>query len=293
MTGGLNILNILDFKNRVDNIGFSSHRDCVCRSKFDCLMVVVKTAVIILLIFIFFFALIPETCLAKSPTSPTPYLSIGIDKAKNPGEIAVVLQIFALLTVLTLAPAILIMLTSFTRIAIVLSLLRQAMGTHQMPPNQIIIGLSLFLTFFIMTPVWQTVNEQALQPYLKKEITQDQALKKAFKPIRSFMFKQTREKDLALLVNIAHMEKPKNIDDVPMSILIPSFIISELKTAFQIGFLIYVPFLVIDMVIASVLLSMGMMMLPPIMISLPFKLMLFVLADGWYLIVGSLVKGFG
>lgn len=249
--------------------------------------------IVISLLFIAFMILIPDTCWAINPTTATPYLSIGIDKAKSPGEVAVVIQIFALLTVLSLAPAILVMLTSFTRIAIVLSLLRQAMGTHQMPPNQIILGLALFLTFFIMTPVWKTVNEQALQPYLKKEITQEQALKKAFEPIRSFMFKQTREKDLALLVDIAHIDRPKNIDDIPTTVLIPSFIISELKTAFQIGFLIYVPFLIIDMVIASILLSMGMMMLPPIMISLPFKLMLFVLADGWYLIVGSLIKGFG
>jgi flagellar biosynthetic protein FliP len=293
MTGGSNKLNKLECVNHGDNIGFSSLRGFACRPKFDNHMASVKIAVIILFVFITFFVLTPITCLAKSPTSLTPYLTIGIDKAKNPGEVAIVLQIFALLTILTLAPAILIMLTSFTRIAIVLSLLRQAMGTHQMPPNQIVIGLALFLTFFIMSPVWQTVNEQALQPYLKKEITQDQALKKAFEPIRSFMFKQTREKDLALLVDISNIERPKNIDEVPTSILIPSFIISELKTAFQIGFLLYIPFLVIDMVVASVLLSMGMMMLPPIMISLPFKLMLFVLADGWYLIVGSLIKGFG
>ena len=249
--------------------------------------------IIMSLVFIALVTLIPEACWAKAPMAAKPYLSIGIDKAKSPGEVAVVIQIFALLTVLSLAPAILVMLTSFTRIAIVLSLLRQAMGTHQMPPNQIILGLALFLTFFIMTPVWKTVNEQALQPYLKKEITQEQALEKAFEPIRYFMFKQTREKDLALLVDIAHIDRPKNADDVPTSVLIPSFIISELKTAFQIGFLIYVPFLIIDMVVASILLSMGMMMLPPIMISLPFKLMLFVLADGWYLIVGSLIKGFG
>ena len=252
-----------------------------------------KSIIILFVLLVTFIGITPGVCSGKTPQAPASYLSIGIDKAKNPGEVAVVLQIFALLTVLSLAPAILIMLTSFTRIAIVLSLLRQAMGTHQMPPNQIILGLALFLTFFIMTPVWQKVNEQALQPYLKKEITQEQALEKAFSPIRNFMYKQTREKDLALLVEIAKIDRPNNISDVPTSVLIPSFIISELKTAFQIGFLLYVPFLIIDMVVASVLLSMGMMMLPPIMISLPFKLMLFVLADGWYLIVGSLIKGFG
>lgn len=246
--------------------------------------------------FLFFsvlFSLTPCIAWANPPAVSTPYLSIDFDNPENPGKVAVVLQIFLLLTVLSLVPAILVMLTSFTRIIIVLSVLRQAIGTHQMPPNQIIIGLALFLTLFVMTPVWQRVNQEALQPYLNKQITQEQALKKAAEPVRYFMFKQTREKDLALLVEIADIERPKNVDDVPISVLIPSFIISELKTAFQIGFLLYVPFLIIDMVVASVLLSMGMMMLPPIMISLPFKLMLFVLADGWYLIVGSLVRSFG
>jgi len=205
----------------------------------------------------------------------------------------VTLQIFLLMTVLSIAPAILIMVTSFTRIVIVLSLLRRALGTMQMPPNQVMIGLALFLTFFIMTPVWQKINQSALQPYLDKQISNQQAFQNAAAPLRDFMFKQTREKDLGLFVNIAKLGKPKNIADIPISVLIPSFIISEVKTAFQIGLLLYVPFLIIDMVVASVLLSMGMMMLPPIMVSLPFKLMLFVLADGWYLLVGSLVKGFG
>jgi flagellar biosynthetic protein FliP len=175
----------------------------------------------------------------------------------------------------------------------VLSLLRRALGTMQMPPNQVMIGLALFLTFFIMTPVWQSINQNALQPYLDDKIGQQQALQNAAEPLRKFMFKQTREKDLALFVDIAKMERPKNADDIPLSVLIPSFIISEVKTAFQIGLLLYVPFLIIDMVVASVLLSMGMMMLPPIMISLPFKLMLFVLSDGWNLLVGSLVRSFG
>jgi flagellar biosynthetic protein FliP len=184
------------------------------------------------------------------------------------------------------------MLTSFTRIAIVLSLLRQAIGSNQIPPSQIIVGLSLFLTFFIMTPVWQTVHQEAVKPYLAEEIDARQALEKAMQPVRKFMIKQTREKDLSMMVQVAKMQRPKNIDDVPTHVLIPSFIISELKTAFQIGFMLYVPFLIIDMVVASVLLSMGMMMLPPVMVSLPFKLMIFVLTDGWYLIVGSLVKSF-
>ena len=222
----------------------------------------------------------------------TPFFSIGLDKTEDTGAPTVVLQIFLLMTVLSLAPAILIMVTSFTRIVIVLSLLRKALGTMQMPPNQIMIGLALFLTFFIMAPVWHKINQSAIQPYLDKEISHQEALQNAAVPLREFMFKQTREKDLSLFVDIAKLNRPKNIDDIPTSVLIPSFIISEVKTAFQIGLLLYVPFLIIDMVVASVLLSMGMMMLPPIMVSLPFKLMLFVLADGWYLLVGSLVKGF-
>ncbi|BBO79806.1 flagellar biosynthetic protein FliP [Desulfosarcina ovata subsp. sediminis] len=223
---------------------------------------------------------------------PAPLLSIGVDQEADPGRMTVVMQLFLLMTVLSLAPSILIMLTSFTRIAIVFSLLRQAMGTNQLPPNQVVIGLSLFLTFYVMAPVWQQVNEEALQPLLAKEISQTQALEKALVPIRKFMISQTREKDLALLVNVAKLQRPANVGEVPTTVLIPSFIISELKTAFQIGFMLYVPFLIIDMVVASVLLSMGMMMLPPIMVSLPFKLMIFVLADGWYLIAGSLVKSF-
>lgn len=224
--------------------------------------------------------------------SPAPLISIGLDQEADQGQVAVVMQLFLLMTVLSLAPSILIMLTSFTRIAIVFSLLRQAMGTNQLPPNQVVIGLSLFLTFYVMAPVWQQVNQEALQPLIAKEINQKQALDKALGPIRTFMISQTREKDLALLVNVAKIQRPANIGEVPTTVLIPSFIISELKTAFQIGFMLYVPFLIIDMVVASVLLSMGMMMLPPIMVSLPFKLMIFVLADGWHLIVGSLVKSF-
>jgi len=236
--------------------------------------------------------LTPAHSLAAPPTTAAPFISIGLDQTQDPGRMAVTLQIFLLMTVLSLAPAILIMLTSFTRVVIVLSLLRRALGTMQMPPNQVIIGLALFLTFFIMTPVWQQINQSALQPYLDKRIDQQQALQNAATPLREFMFKQTREKDLALFVDIAKVERPRDVSDVPTSVLIPSFIISEVKTAFQIGLLLYVPFLIIDMVVASVLLSMGMMMLPPIMISLPFKLMLFVLADGWNLLIGSLVKSF-
>ena len=236
--------------------------------------------------------MMPHCSWGAEPAISTPFFSVGLDRAEQPGAPTVVLQIFLLMTVLSLAPAILIMVTSFTRIVIVLSLLRRALGTMQMPPNQVMIGLALFLTFFIMAPVWHKIDQSALQPYLDKKIGNQQALQKAVEPLREFMFKQTRKKDLALFVDIAKLERPQNITNIPITVLIPSFIISEVKTAFQIGLLLYVPFLIIDMVVASVLLSMGMMMLPPIMVSLPFKLMLFVLADGWYLLVGSLVKGF-
>jgi flagellar biosynthesis protein FliP len=249
-------------------------------------------AIVVLAVLLFMLLVPARTSVAETATGETPFFKVSLEKSQESGDMNVILQIFVLMTVLSLAPSILIMLTSFTRIAIVFSLLRQAIGTQQLPPNQVLVGLALFLTFFIMTPVWNSVNQDALQPYLKKEISQQQALEKALKPIRRFMIGQTREKDLALLVDVAKLGQPKNIDDVPTSVLIPSFIISELKTAFQIGFMLYVPFLIIDMVVASVLLSMGMMMLPPIMVSLPFKLMIFVLADGWYLVVGSLIKSF-
>jgi flagellar biosynthetic protein FliP len=234
----------------------------------------------------------PSAGWGAEPVLSTSFFDVGLDNSREAGAPTVVLQIFLLMTILSLAPAILIMVTSFTRIVIVLSLLRRALGTMQMPPNQVMIGLALFLTFFVMAPVWHQINQSALQPYLDKKIGNKQALQNASAPLREFMFKQTREKDLALFVDIAKLERPKNVADIPTTVLIPSFIISEVKTAFQIGLLLYVPFLIIDMVVASVLLSMGMMMLPPIMVSLPFKLMLFVLADGWYLLVGSLVKGF-
>ena len=228
---------------------------------------------------------------AQNLPVPSVSLSIG-DGSGEPGKVAVVMQLLLLLTVLSLAPAILMMVTSFTRIVVVLSILRHALGTQQMPANQIVIGLALFLTFFIMTPVWQKVNSDAIQPYMNEEISTQQAFEKAAVPIRDFMLKQTREKDMELFIKISGGKKPEKPADVALTALIPAFVISELKTAFQIGFLIYIPFLVIDMVVASILLSMGMMMLPPIMISLPFKLLLFVLVDGWYLIIGSLVQSF-
>ncbi len=222
-----------------------------------------------------------------------PTVSVGVGKVSNPADVSVVLQIFFLMTVLSLAPGLLMMTTSFTRIVVVLSFLRNAMGTQQAPSNQIIIGLSLFLTFFIMAPVWQQINTQALQPYKAQTISQDEALKRAVAPLRKFMLSQVREKDLALFLSLSKLPRPRNADDIPTLTLIPAYMVSELKTAFQIGFLIFIPFLVLDMVVASVLMSMGMMMLPPVMISFPFKILLFVLVDGWGLVIGSLVKSFG
>lgn len=222
-----------------------------------------------------------------------PSVTIGVEGADSPKQVSVLLQILLLLTVLSLAPAILVMMTSFTRLAVVFSMVRQAIGTQQMPPNQILIGLALLLTFFIMSPVYNRINDEALKPYLAETISLEDATNRAMTPVREFMFKQTRKKDLALFMKVSRSEKPKELDEIPTTVLVSSFVISELKTAFQIGFLIYIPFLVIDMVVASVLLSMGMMMLPPFMISLPFKLMLFVLIDGWNLLVGSMVRSFG
>lgn len=236
--------------------------------------------------------LIHSPLMAQTQIVPIPTIKVGIEESKNPGEVSVLIQILFLLTILSLAPAILIMMTSFTRLVVVFSFLRNALGIHQMPPNQILIGLSLFLTFFIMTPVWQNVKENALTPYMEKKISQEKALEEAMKPVRQFMLKQTREKDLALFINIAKTPKPKTREEVSTTVLLPAFMISELKTAFQMGFILFLPFLVIDMVVSSVLLSMGMMMLPPVMISLPFKILLFVLVDGWNLLVGSLVRSF-
>ncbi len=222
-----------------------------------------------------------------------PSVNLGFKNTEDPKQVVSAIKVLMMLTVLTLAPAILIMMTSFTRVVIVLSFVRQALGTQQMPPNQLIMGLALFISLFIMSPVLKVVNEDALQPYLKGSMTQEVALDNALKPIRKFMFNQTRDADLALFVKMSKSEQPKTRADVATTVLIPAFIISELKTAFQIGFIIYLPFLVIDMVTASVLMAMGMMMLPPVIISLPFKILLFVFVDGWSLLVGSVVKSFG
>jgi flagellar biosynthesis protein FliP len=219
-------------------------------------------------------------------------VEIRIGGGANKGGLTAPLQILVLMTILSLLPAILVSVTSFTRLIIVFHFLRQALGTQTMPPNQVLVGLSLFLTFFIMQPVGERVNQQALQPMLNGKITEMQALDQACIPLRQFMLKYTRQNDLALFLNMAQLQKPRNLNDVPMRIIIPSFMISELKTAFNIGFVLFIPFLIIDMVVASVLLSMGMMQLPPVVVSTPFKILLFVMVDGWNLVIGSLVKSF-
>jgi flagellar biosynthetic protein FliP len=221
-----------------------------------------------------------------------PKVTFSVDSANTPKEYVDNIKLLLLLTALTFIPSIILMMTSFTRIIIVLGFLRNALSTPQSPPNQVLIGLALFMTLFIMSPVYTKVNNDAIQPYLKGEITQQQAIDTGSKPIKDFMINQTREKDLALFYKSANMEKPKDRYDVPFTVLIPSFIISELKTAFQMGFLIFIPFIVIDMVVASILMSMGMFMLPPVTVSLPFKILLFVLADGWHLVVKSLLTSF-
>jgi flagellar biosynthetic protein FliP len=227
-----------------------------------------------------------------APTIPLPRINIGVTPATKPGDVALSLQILLLLTILTLAPTLLVLVTSFTRIVIVLSFVRTALGTQQVPPTQVLVGLALLLTFFVMQPVIQDINKNALQPYLANKITQPVALDRAQKPLRVFMFKQTREKDIALFYSFTKEPRPAKQADVPTYLLVPAFVISELKTAFQIGFAIYIPFIVIDMVVASVLLSMGMMMIPPVIISLPFKILIFLLVDGWNLTVSALFASY-
>lgn len=220
-----------------------------------------------------------------------PKLSVGLETGKGSGDVNSTLQVMALLTILSLAPAILILTTAFTRIVIIFSFLRNAIGTASIPPNQVLIGLSLFLTFFVMAPTYGKINDSALKPYLNKQIKLDEAAHRAEGPLRDFMLKNTYQKDLMLFVNIRH-EHPKSREDISMVTLVPAFIISELKTAFIIGFYIFVPFLIIDLIVASGLMSMGMMMLPPTVVSLPAKLLVFVLADGWSTIVSAIMQGY-
>lgn len=221
-----------------------------------------------------------------------PGIDVGVRTSDNPEDVSSSLQIIMILTVLSLAPSILILMTSFTRIVIVLSFVRNALSLQQMPPTQVLIGLALFLTMFVMYPTFTQINDQALQPYLNGQLSQTQALEQAAVPLKQFMAKQTREQDLRLFLDFRKQPMPSTVEEIPITTLVPAYTISELKTAFQIGFMIFIPFLILDMVVSSVLMSMGMMMLPPVMISLPFKILLFVMVDGWYLVIKSLLSGY-
>ena len=248
-----------------------------------------KTSILVLLILMLFAG---QKALAAPTSFPVPDINLDFGSMEEPEQFVNSIGILILLTIVTLAPTILTLLTSFTRIIVVFSLLRSALATQQTPPNQVMIGLALFLTLFIMSPIIGQIMETAVDPYMEGGITQAEAIENGSQPIKEFMLRQTREKDLALFVNISEQDMPDNRMDVSMTTLIPAFVISELKTAFTIGFLLYIPFIVIDMVVSGILMSMGMFMLPPATISLPFKLLLFILVDGWHLIVKSLVEGF-
>ena len=230
------------------------------------------------------------SCVEAAPIIPSVNVEVGT--AETPEQVSTTLQVIAVLTLATLAPAILMMTTSFVRIVVIIGFLRNALATQNVPPNQVVISLAMFLTFYIMAPYWAQANDNGLQPYLAGQISQEEALTNALEPMREFMFRQTREADLALFVNLSDAERPETQEDVSTFVLIPAFMISELKTAFQIGFMLYVPFIVIDMIVATTLMSMGMMMLPPVMISLPFKILLFVMIDGWHLLIRSIIVSF-
>jgi flagellar biosynthetic protein FliP len=235
--------------------------------------------------------LLPAAAFCAEPSLPTLSLNLSAGQTE-PEKVSILLEILLLLTVLSLAPAIVLTVTSFTRIIIVFSFLRQAMGTGQMPPTQVLASLAIFMTVIIMLPVGKEINDKALQPYLEERISLGEAVTQAETPLRAFLFKHTREKDLSVFYAISKLERPRTKEEVATPLLMAAFMISELKTGFQIGFMIYIPFLILDMVVASILLSMGMMMLPPVMISLPFKLLLFVMVDGWNLLTASLVNSF-
>lgn len=251
-----------------------------------------RTHGVVLIAAILFLTLGLAGCVVQSEGAGSPDFSLRLGTSEDSQELVTEIQLLIMLTTLALVPAILIVTTAFIRITVVLSILRNAVGLPQLPPNQVIIALSLFLTFFVMNPVWEQVNRDALQPFIAGTLSQQEAMERGMQPIRAFMLKQAREEDLALFIYLAKLPRPRTADDVPTYALIPAFVISELRTAFQMAFVVYVPFLVVDMVVSSALMSMGMMMLPPTVISLPFKLLLFVMVDGWHLVVRSLVMSF-
>ena len=245
------------------------------------------------MLFIVFVLAVSQVYSQKAPTTmPFPKINLDVGTAQNGKDVSVTLQILLMMTVLSLAPSIVIMTTAFLRIIIVFSFLKTALGTQQMPPAQLLAGVALFITFFIMAPTWNKVNEEALKPLMDNKITTEEAYNKGIEPIRQFMFKQTREADLELFIGLSNLPKPATRNDVSTYILIPSFVLSELRAGFIMGFFLFIPFIMVDMIVSSILMSMGMMMMPPMMISLPFKILLFILVDGWNLIVGSLVRSF-
>lgn len=227
------------------------------------------------------------------PIIPIPEINLQVGTGEEPSQIVGTLQLLLLLAVLSLAPAFVVLMTSFTRIVVVLAFVRNALATQQIPPNQVILGLALFLTYFVMSPVFTQINQEAISPYLAEELTYEEAIEVGAVPLREFMLNNTREKDLALFLEVGSLQEPVDRSDVPFRALIPAFVLSELKTAFQMGFILFIPFLIIDMVVASILMSMGMFMLPPVIVSLPFKILLFILVDGWHLVVQSLLNSYG
>jgi len=247
----------------------------------------------ITIIFLFALLLCPAVLHAQQATTiPFPKVGINFGTSSNPGDVSVTLQILFLLTVLSLAPSLMIMTTSYLRIIIVFNFLKTALGTPQMPPSQLIAGVSLFLTFFVMAPTWNKVNVEALKPFMDGKISAEQAYNTGIEPIRDFMFRNVRNEDLELFIGLAHLQRPNDRKDLPTYVVIPAFVISELRAGFIIGFFLFIPFIMVDMIISSILMSMGMMMLPPTLISLPFKILLFILVDGWHLIIGSVVRSF-
>lgn len=233
-----------------------------------------------------------QTQQTQSLSFPLPKLDVQIGSSDNPQDVSVTLQILLLMTILALAPSIMIMTTAYLRIIIVFHFLKSALGTQQMPPGQLLAGVALFVTFFVMAPTWNKVNEEALKPLMDEKITTEEAYNKGIEPIREFMFRNVRDEDLGLFISLANMKRPDNRTELPTYIVIPAFVISELRTGFIIGFFLFIPFLMVDMIISSILMSMGMMMLPPMLVSLPFKILLFILVDGWNLIIGSVVRSF-
>lgn len=254
-----------------------------------------KNLIIIILFLVGFAAtsLAQQTTQTQSLSFPLPKLDVQVGSSNNGQDVSVTLQILLLMTILALAPSIMIMTTAYLRIIIVFHFLKSALGTQQMPPGQLLAGVALFITFFVMAPTWNKVNEDALKPLMDEKITTEEAYNKGIEPVREFMFKHVRDEDLGLFVSLANMTRPNNRNELPTYIVIPAFVLSELRTGFIIGFFLFIPFLMVDMIVSSILMSMGMMMLPPMLVSLPFKILLFILVDGWNLIVGSVVRSFG